>query len=81
MRCPKFIRDWFTEDDAGEIWSLVHALAGGGVFVFFALAAWSVLVAGHAFDAQSYGLGFGGVMTGAGGAIFANSKADAKANK
>lgn len=75
MICPKFIRDWFTEDDAGQIWSLMHALAASGVVAFLGLSVFQVVLGHHPFDPQSYGLGFGGVMGGAGGAIYANSKA------
>ena len=77
MTCPKFIRDWFTEDDGGQIWSLVHALAASGVVTFLGLAIYHA-VASHSFDYQAFGLGFGGVIGGSGGAIFANSKSGTK---
>lgn len=69
----KWLRDCFTEDDAGQIWSLVHAIAATGFVTFIGLSIYHV-VTSHAFDPQAYGMGFGGVMGGAGGAIFANSR-------
>lgn len=79
MTVPKFVRDWFTEDDAGQIWSLMHALAASGVVTFMGLAIYHVAKT-HVFDPQAYGMGFGGVMGGAGAAIFANSKSGTKPN-
>lgn len=73
MRCPKVLRDWFTEDDAGTIWSLAHALGGGSVISFTGMAAWHT-VANHQFDAAAVGTGMAAVLAGAGALIFANSK-------
>lgn len=75
----KFMRDLFTEDDAGQIFSLVHVMAASGFLTFIGLAVYAV-VKTHAFDPQAYGLGFTGVLGGAGGAIFANSKSGTKPN-
>lgn len=73
----KFLRDLFTEDDAGQIFSLVHVMAASGFATFVALAVYHVVTT-HQFDPQSYGIGLTGVMGGAGGAIFANSKSGTK---
>lgn len=77
MSVPKFIRDWFTEDDAGQIWSLAHALGSGGVVSFTGMAAWHTITT-HQFDAAAVGTGLAAAMAGAGALIFANSKSGTK---
>lgn len=79
MKVPKFIKDWLTEDDAGEIWSLVHAMAACGFLAFIGMSIYAVWKSGH-FDPQAYGLGLTGVMGGSGAAILANSKSGTKPN-
>jgi hypothetical protein len=73
MRCPKVLRDWFTEDDAGTIWSLAHALGAGGFGSFTGMAIWHTVTT-HQFDAASIGAGMAAVLAGAGGLIFANAR-------
>lgn len=80
MRVPKFVRDWFTEDDAGQIWSLVHAMFACGFVTFVGLMIYHVVESGQ-FDPQAYGLGLTGVLGGGGVSIFANSKSGTKPDK
>jgi sugar phosphate permease len=77
MKTPKFLRDWFTEDDQGQIWSLAHAMGGGGFASFTGMAAWHTVKTGQ-FDAVAIGTGMAAVLTAAGALIFANSRSGTK---
>lgn len=63
------LTDHADEFDTGRFLALVTVLAG------VLLSAWSVIVQGKPFDAQSYGIGVGGLLTGLAAYIFGDAKA------
>lgn len=77
MRAPKFIRDWLTEDDAGEIWSLMHAAGAAIILTFIGCTIWHVAKTGT-FDMLAFGTGAGTTLGGVGAGVFANSKSGTK---
>jgi hypothetical protein len=79
MTVPKFIRDMFTEDDAGTIWSLAHALSAGGFGSFTGMAVYHTVTT-HQFDPVAMGAGMGAVLASAGALIFANSRSGTAKN-
>ena len=67
MKCPKFLRDIITEPNSDTVCPIrVVALIGFGQF--FGLASWQYHQHG-VFDPQTYALGFGAMITGAGIAL------------
>jgi hypothetical protein len=73
-KTPAFIRHCFTGKDnatfdiARVLWAL-----GAVTFVFY--VGWTVYRSG-AFDAQAYGTGFGLIMGGGGGSVWAKAKTE-----
>lgn len=70
------LKSLLTEDDDSTP-DIVAVLFVVGVVVFLVLAVWAVAVNKTPFDMQSYGIGFGSVLTGGGAAIFAKKKSGA----
>lgn len=65
---PRWLRHLITEADCHTVdVKRVIGLAGTGSF--FGLAAWSVVINHSPFDAQSYGIGLGALLTAVGAAI------------
>jgi hypothetical protein len=75
---PKFIRDWFTEDDAGQIWSMMHAASAAVISSGLGLQIYDVVGLHHQFDIQTFGMGAAGILSGCGAGIFANAKSGTK---
>jgi len=67
MHCPKFLLDLVTEPD-NDVICPIRILAIMGFIQFFALASWNYHQHG-VFDPQTYALGFGAMITGAGIAL------------
>jgi hypothetical protein len=59
----KFIRDILTGAD-NETYAISRIIVLSGAIAFIGLAIYDVVIQGHRFDAQNYGIGFGGAMTG-----------------
>lgn len=72
LKPDSFWRDVLTDlhddFDTGRFLALITVVAG----VF--LAAWTVMIQGKAFDAQSYGIGVGGLLTGLAAYLFGDAK-------
>lgn len=78
MGAPKFIRDLFTEDDAGSIWSLMHVAGGAVISSGLGLQIYDVVGMHHPFSFTTFGAGAAGLLAGVGGGIYANSKSGTK---
>lgn len=66
----KLLRDWLTEDDAGERYCPLQFGFVVGLFVFFGLTIYNA----SAFDPVTFCASLGGFLTTTGLALWANSK-------
>jgi hypothetical protein len=71
------IKQMVTEDDENKVYSLLHVGIGCGFIVFFLLAIGDVFYLRHAFDAQSYGIGLGGLAGGGGAGLLMKTRGGA----
>jgi len=62
------LTDLHDEFDTGRFLAVITI--GAGIF----LSGWTVIVQGKAFDAQSYGIGVGGLLTGLAVYLFGDAK-------
>lgn len=63
----KVLHDFFSEDDAGTMWDLIRAGAGGLIFTYIAGGIWTAFHG--SIDFLAFGGGAGALLGGAGTAI------------
>ncbi len=71
---PEFIKHCFTGKD-NETFDIARVLWALGALAFIGCAAWVVVHSGT-FDPQNFGSGFGLVMAGGSGSIWAKAKTE-----
>lgn len=73
-----FFRTMLTEDDADSVWCPMRVAFWIGFLTLIVLVFYSVIVKSQPFDVVAFGTGAGGLLTGAGIAIFFNGRSAPK---
>lgn len=73
----KVIKDCLTGID-GETYDPARVAGLFGIIVFLGLAVYAVVVKNQAWDPQSFGLGFGGLVTGVGAGVLLKKSTEPK---
>ena len=74
MKLSTFVKHCLTGKD-NETYDIARVLWALGVLSFIACAAWVVIHSG-VFDPQNFGTGFGFIMGGGGGSVWAKAKTE-----